>query len=149
MVLKFSYDPDTAIQPLMIPFNAIVGACHIETIEIPQDFAVAYTEADEELKIQLNASLKPECGYAIKYSVSALGAGVNLPEFIILDSNSGQLTVFSDQSSDVGIYEILVTASVDEQDISKDLKVTVVVQDKIIEKLHLSIIPSDVEIEIG
>ena len=108
MVLKFSYDSDPAIQPLKIPFNAIVGACHIDSIEIPQDFAVAYTEADEELKIQLNASLKPECGYAIKYSASIIGSGGNFPEFIILDSELGQLTVFSDQSSAVGIYEILL-----------------------------------------
>ena len=108
MILKFSYDSDPAIQPIVIPFNAIVGACLIDSIEKPQDFAVAQTQADEELKIQLKASQKPDCGYAIKYSASIIGAGGNFPEFIILDSELGQLTVFSDQSSAVGIYEILL-----------------------------------------
>ena len=43
----------------------------------------------------------------------------------------------------------MLKASVDEQEISAEFQVTIVIQDKIIEKLYLSFTPSDVEFEIG
>ena len=127
MVLMFSYNQDPAIKPILIPFSAIVNACQVDSVKVPQDFAVMYTVAEEEIKIQLKASQSPDCGYAINYSGSVIDTGGNLPDFIILDSELEELTVFSDQSSAVGIYEILLKASVEDQEISGDFQVTVVI----------------------
>ena len=114
MVLMFSYNQDPAIKPILIPFSAIVNACQVDSVKVPQDFVVMYTVADEEIKIQLKASQNPDCGYAINYSGAVIETGGNLPDFIILDSELGELTVFSEQSSAVGIYEILLKASVED-----------------------------------
>ena len=96
MALKFSYDSDPEIRPVIVPFNAVVDACQVSRIEVPQDFAVMYTVAEPEIKIQLRATQSPDCGFAINYSGAVVETGGGFPEFIILDPQAGELTVFSD-----------------------------------------------------
>ena len=56
MVLKLSYASDSEIQPVLVPFNAVIDACQVTELFVPQDSALIYTVSDEEINIKLEST---------------------------------------------------------------------------------------------
>ena len=128
MVLKLSYESDPEIGPTLIPFNAVIDSCQVSELIVPQDSALIYTVSDEEINIKLESTQSPDCGLPLQYTGAVVETGGSFPEFITLDSELGQLTIFTEDSSTVGIYEILLKASVEQdQEVTGSFQVTIVV----------------------